>query len=303
MNSITHPNQAGATTKRAASSLVKILVGSGGFFELIYMLTSLSSVRRILNRAAAGRKQATVESSEDGGQSNEAGYSRNPCALAGLLLFWFMTPQSAVWRTPTSRPIRSPAHQRCEVFIYKDDPQHHLRFTFQLAGRKAGVKSPAVVFFYGGGFILATSAGSSRRPRTGVAWLVTVLVDYRVKCREPSTTIMDEIADAKSAMRGFAGHADNSASILRGLPRSEVRERRVDGRHGAHFGFRNDPAGDKKIDPRPNHSFFTIPGPIPGRSSLTICWRSMVGKASADHATSFRLSISPRACLPRSSSR
>ena len=39
--------------------------------------------------------------------------------------------------------------------------------------------------------------------------VVMVLVSYRDKCRNgPTTTIMDEVADAKSAMRWVRGHAN-----------------------------------------------------------------------------------------------
>src|SRR4029079_2485652 len=78
---------------------------------------------------------------------------------------------------------------------------------FRSAGHKPGDRSPAVVFFYGGGFLF----GDIRRYQTqathlALQGLVTVLVDYRVRCRHGST-IMDSVTDGKSAMRWVRGHA------------------------------------------------------------------------------------------------
>lgn len=94
-------------------------------------------------------------------------------------------------------------------FVYKTIGASQLRLhVFTPAGRKPGTRSPAVVFFYGGGFLF----GDIRRFQTQATHLalhgiVTVLVDYRVKCRQRST-MLDSLADAKSAMRWVRRHAD-----------------------------------------------------------------------------------------------
>src|SRR3546814_5851745 len=79
-------------------------------------------------------------------------------------------------------------------FIYKSIGDTDLRLhVFTPGGRKPGTKSPAVVFFFGGGWIF----GDIRRFQTQATHLalrgvVTVLADYRVKCRHGST-IMDSV--------------------------------------------------------------------------------------------------------------
>jgi acetyl esterase/lipase len=71
------------------------------------------------------------------------------------------------------------------TFIYKTIGKIDLRlYVFRSAARKPSDRSPAVVFFYGGGFLF----GDIRRYQTqathlALRGLVTVLVDYRVKCR------------------------------------------------------------------------------------------------------------------------
>lgn len=93
-------------------------------------------------------------------------------------------------------------------FVYKTVGDTPLRLhVFSSGGLKPGNKAPAVVFFYGGGWIL----GDVRRFQTqathlALRGLVTVLVDYRVKCRH-GTSLIDATTDAKSAMRWVRDHA------------------------------------------------------------------------------------------------
>ena len=89
-------------------------------------------------------------------------------------------------------------------FVYKTIGETELRLhVFSSAAHEPGDRSAAVVFFYGGGWVF----GDIRRYQTqathlALRGLVTVLVGYRDKCRNgPTITIMDEVADAKSAMR------------------------------------------------------------------------------------------------------
>src|SRR3984957_6533749 len=94
-------------------------------------------------------------------------------------------------------------------FIYKTIKGSDLRLhVFSPAGHAPGSRSPAAVFFFGGGWLF----GDIRRYQTqathlALRGLVTVLVDYRVKCRHGST-ILDSISDGKSAMRWVRRHAN-----------------------------------------------------------------------------------------------
>ena len=166
-------------------------------------------------------------------------------------------------------------------FVYKKVGETELRLhVFTPAGRKAGVKSPAVVFFYGGGFIF----GDIRRFQTQATHLalrgvVTVLVDYRVKCRHGSS-ILDSIADAKSAMRWVRGHADEL-----GVDSSKIAA--AGSAAGGHLaaatalvpGF-DDPA-DEKIDLRPNALILYNPGLDTGSPASRARLALLQGKAVA----------------------
>lgn len=132
-------------------------------------------------------------------------------ALASMSLYCVHAPASAAdYCVPSETTDPQPLHiNGAKPFIYKTVGNAELRLhVFSSAGRKPRVRSPAVVFFYGGGWVM----GDIRRFQTqathlALRGLVTVLVDYRVKCRHNST-ILDSLADAKSAMRWVRGHAD-----------------------------------------------------------------------------------------------
>ena len=157
---------------------------------------------------------------------------------------------------------------------------------FTPAGRKVGASSPAVVFFYGGGFIF----GDIRRFQTqathlALHGLVAVLVDYRVKCRHGST-ILDSIADAKSAMRWVRGHADEL-----GIDPSRIAAAgsSAGGQLAAATalipGF-DDPA-DGKIDPKPNALILYNPGLDTGDPLFRSRMALLQGKAVADRGREY----------------
>ena len=147
-------------------------------------------------------------------------------------------------------------------FIYKTIGDADLRLhVFSSAAHKPGDRSPAVVFFYGGGWVF----GDIRRYQTqathlALRGLVTVLVDYRVKCRYgATTTIMDEVADAKSAMRWVRGHANEL-----GVDPSRIAA--VGSSAGGQLAAATalltdfDDSADPHIDPRPNALVLYNPG-------------------------------------------
>jgi acetyl esterase/lipase len=131
-------------------------------------------------------------------------------AAAGLWLCCSHQPASAQdLCAPSEATDPQPLHINGSTpFVYKTVGGAELRLhVFTPAGRPAGARSPAAVFFFGGGWIF----GDIRRFQTqathlALSGLVTVLVDYRVECRH-GATILDEVADAKSAMRWVRGHA------------------------------------------------------------------------------------------------
>ena len=78
---------------------------------------------------------------------------------------------------------------------------------FEPPGHKAGDKTPAIVFFFGGGW----SSGSPDIFFSHCAYfasrgMVAFAPDYRVKTRQ-KTTPFEAVADAKSAMRWVRSHA------------------------------------------------------------------------------------------------
>lgn len=137
-------------------------------------------------------------------------------ALIGMSLYLFCQPASAQefmqdYCVPSEAADPQALHiNGAKPFIYKTVDDVALRLhVFNSAAREPGKKAPAVVFYFGGGWII----GDIRRFQTQATHLalrgiVTVLVDYRVKCRHRSS-MMDSVADAKSAMRWVHDHADD----------------------------------------------------------------------------------------------
>jgi acetyl esterase/lipase len=170
-------------------------------------------------------------------------------------------------------------------FVYKTIGETDLRLhVFSSAARKPGDRSAAVVFFYGGGWVF----GDIRRYQTqathlALRGLVTVLVGYRDKCRNgPAITIMDEVADAKSAMRWVRGHANEL-----GVDPSRIAA--VGSSAGGQLAAAtalitdfDDPA-DAHIDPRPNALVLYNPGlDLASPTAIRVITR-VWGNAVADH--------------------
>jgi len=212
-------------------------------------------------------------------------------ALTGLLL-GIPTAASAVdyCTVPTEQTDAQASHiDGAKSFVYKTVGTADLRLhVFSSTGRKPGVKSPAIVFFYGGGFILGdVRRFQAQATHLALQGLVTVLVDYRVKCREPSTTIMDEVADAKSAMRWVRGHAGEFSidpSRIAAVGSSAGGVLALD---TALIPIFDDPADDMTIDPRPNALVLYNPGTDATSPASHDLIEKLVNKASADHAVEY----------------
>jgi len=168
-------------------------------------------------------------------------------------------------------------------FIYKTVNGADLRLhVFSPAGHAPGSRSAAAVFFFGGGWLF----GDIRRYQTQATHLalrgvVTVLVDYRVKCRHGST-IMDSVADAKSAMRWVRGHA---AEL--GLDPSRIAA--VGSSAGGQLAAAaalisdfDDPA-DPPLDPRPNALVLYNPGLDLASPSALQKLQTLLGQNVAAH--------------------
>jgi len=173
-------------------------------------------------------------------------------------------------------------------YVYKTIGNIELRLhVFSLPERGPAERSPAVVFFYGGGWIY----GDIRRYQAqathlALQGLVTVLVDYRVKCRHGST-IMDAISDGKSAMRWVRGHADQL-----GVDPSRIAA--VGSSAGGTLATAtalikdfDDPADDKSISPRPNALILYNPGLDMGSPDAHSRLTRKFGLAVADHGHEF----------------
>jgi acetyl esterase len=169
-------------------------------------------------------------------------------------------------------------------FIYKTVGGTELRLhVFSPAGHAPGSRSAAAVFFYGGGWVF----GDIRRYQTQATHLalrgmVTVLVDYRVRCRHGST-IMDEVADAKSAMRWVRGHANEL-----GIDPSRIAA--VGSSAGGQLAAAaalisdfDDPA-DPAVDPRPNALVLYNPALDLASPAALQKVQALLGNAVADHA-------------------
>jgi acetyl esterase len=177
-------------------------------------------------------------------------------AAAGLMLCAMSALAAAddLCGPPSEATDPQPEHiNGSKPFVYKTIGKTDLRlYVFNLANHKPSIKVPAAVFFYGGGFLF----GDIRRYQTqathlALRGLVTVLVDYRSKCRQGSTPL-DSISDGKSAMRWVRAHADEF-----GIDPSRIAA--VGSSAGGLMAAAtaldtelDDPKDDKRIDPRPN---------------------------------------------------
>ncbi|MGZ6018569.1 MAG: alpha/beta hydrolase [Phenylobacterium sp.] len=209
--------------------------------------------------------------------------------LAGIWLTCFPAFASAQdLCAPSEATDPQPLHINGSTpFIYKTVGATELRLhVFRSAANKPGDKAPAVVFFTGGGFFF----GDIRRYQTqathlALRGLVTVLVDYRVKCRNGST-IMDSVSDGKSAIRWVRGHAEqlgvdpsriaaagSSAGALMAAAAALVSD----------FDDPNDP----KIDARPNALILYNPALAMTSPTVIHNLTNNWGKAVADRARDF----------------
>jgi acetyl esterase/lipase len=180
--------------------------------------------------------------------------------LLAAMLFG-ASASAADYCAPSELTDPQPLHiNGAKSFVYKKIGDQELRLhVFSSSGRAPDAKSPAVVFFFGGGFIF----GDIRRFQTQATHLalrgiVTVLVDYRVKCRHNSTP-MDSVSDGKSAMRWVRSHADELDIDPSRIAAAGSSAGGVLALGTELFSAFDDPA-DPKVDPRPNALILYNPG-------------------------------------------
>ncbi|WP_342084309.1 alpha/beta hydrolase [Dyadobacter sp. OTU695] len=95
-----------------------------------------------------------------------------------------------------------------KVFIYKKIDTTSLQLhLFRPAGLNVEKKQPAIVFFFGGGWVNA-NIGQFQKQAIYLAsrGMVAILADYRVQKRH-QTTPFEAVADGKSAIRYVRAHA------------------------------------------------------------------------------------------------
>lgn len=103
--------------------------------------------------------------------------------------------------TPTSLP-------GAETFIYRDSKPEPMRlFAFKPENWKASDRRPAMVFFFGGGFVRGTPDRAASWARFAARHgMVGVAPDYRTISRH-GTTAAECIADGRASVRWLQDHA------------------------------------------------------------------------------------------------
>ena len=111
-------------------------------------------------------------------------------------------PADAIAPSPAAIP-------GAQTYVYKAIDGQPLRlYVFQPTGGQPDVaRHPAIVLFAGGGWMYQNAAFLSPQARYFASrGAVTVLVDYRVYCRD-GVNIVDEARDARAAMSWVRAHA------------------------------------------------------------------------------------------------
>ena len=138
-------------------------------------------------------------------------------------------------------------------YVYKSIQGIDLHLhVFQPASTMGGPAPPAIVFFFGGAWMVG-SINDVLAPAQYVAsrGATAVVVEYRVYCRSRAG-IKDEMADAASSIRWIRGHAKT-------LSIDPDRIAASGGSSGGHlalstamFSVWDEPAGDRAISSKPN---------------------------------------------------
>jgi acetyl esterase/lipase len=102
-----------------------------------------------------------------------------------------------------------PRIEGADEHVYKTVGDLKLKvWAFKPADWKATDKRPAVVFFFGGGWVAGSPSQFEPECRHfAERGMVAITADYRVQHREPDVTPIECVTDAKSAIRWVRAHA------------------------------------------------------------------------------------------------
>jgi acetyl esterase len=171
-------------------------------------------------------------------------------AIAGGQPVLAVPAQSSI--CPQTLPPRPLSIEGSTAHVYKSIQGVDLRLHVFAPARRQSDKLPALVYFYGGGWMAGnvTVAVPEAKYLAGRG-MVAILVDYRGYCRDKAG-VTDEMADAKSAIRWVRSHAKELGID----PKRIAASGRSSGGHlalsTAAFNSFDDPTENKKISSKPN---------------------------------------------------
>lgn len=95
-----------------------------------------------------------------------------------------------------------------ETFVYRDGKPDPMRLhVFKPGGWKPGIKLPALIWFFGGGWVRGTPDKSAGWARLAAQWgMVGIAPDYRTQLRF-GTSPLESVADARASLRWVEDHA------------------------------------------------------------------------------------------------
>lgn len=211
--------------------------------------------------------------------------------LAGVL----SVALAAGWAQQKKEAAYPPQIEGAKVQVYKKASGVDLKlYVFDPPGHSATAKSPAIVFFFGGGW----TSGSPKQFENQCRYLakrgmVAITADYRVKSRN-DVKIVDCVRDAKSAIRWVR---QNAARLGVDPNRIAAGGGSAGGHLAAAVGLvpgLDEPGEDQSISSRPNAMLLfnaaVILAPVPGMEKMRKNQRmeaksdEMPGRAGIDPA-------------------
>ncbi|HEY0944212.1 MAG TPA: carboxylesterase family protein, partial [Opitutaceae bacterium] len=125
---------------------------------------------------------------------------RARCWLAGIVVCLGVTSALAAPRAPASLPD-------AETHVYRELQPEPLRLhVFKPQGWARDDRRPALVYFFGGGFVRGTPENSAGNARLAAKWgMVGIVPDYRTAERF-GTHVGEAVADARAALRWVQEH-------------------------------------------------------------------------------------------------
>ena len=133
------------------------------------------------------------------------GFSMKTRLAAAFLMLAFLTSPAEAQRRGRGYPPRLP-DAKTEVYKTVGDTKLKL-YLFEPKGHRPDSATPAIVFFFGGGFVGGSPGQFQNQCRYFASrGMVAITADYRVRTRH-GTTPADSIQDGKDALRYVRTHA------------------------------------------------------------------------------------------------